>query len=167
MPTKTKSYHYHRPRLHGDLVLGISGLCAGLVFTFAALETRFLFFLFLVVTTLALYFSANSLRRYWIEIQTDDKGIKLLSRGSEKCLIKWSEVKSIKLRFFGSKSQREKGKGTLSLTMTDQNKAKIAFESGLVDFDELARLCFEQTQDSSVEMDAVSVGNFEAVGVRL
>lgn len=159
-----KSYFYHRPGLHGDLVLGIASIIAGLIFTVAASETVFLFTLFLLVTLLALFFTWNSLRRYWIEIRTDGEAVVLINRGKEAQKLRWSEVTKMKLRFFGSKSQREKGKGTLSLTLIDQEGRKIAFESGLINFEDLAKTCFDMTRDHAVDIDSVSAQNFQSVG---
>lgn len=166
MNATLKSYRYLRSGLHGDLALGIAGLVAGLVFTLAAQKTGFVFMLFVSITLLALYFTFNTVRRYWIEIQVDEQVITSLNRGTPRSTMRWAEVTQMKLRFFGSKSQREKGNGTLSLTLIGRDKKKISFESGLSDFEDLAIECFDQTREFQVKIDPVSLENFGAVGVK-
>lgn len=160
-----RSFRYNRASLHGDLALGLGGLIAGGIFTLAALETRFLLLLFASITVLAVYFTYNSLRRYWIEVEADEESITLFSRERKPVTISWADVATLKLRFFGSKSQREKGKGTLSLMIVDRNKRKITVESGLIDFEDLAKFSYAQSRAHDVEIDAVSLQNFQAVGV--
>lgn len=166
MNATLKSYRYLRSGLHGDLALGVAGLVAGSIFTLAAKETGFIFILFVSITLLALFFTLNTLRRYWIEIKVDEQSVSSFNRGKQQSTLQWSEIAQMKLRFFGSKSQREKGKGTLSLTLIGRNKKKVSFESGLTDFEGLATVCFDQTREFQVEIDPVSLENFGAVGVK-
>ena len=160
-------YRYKRGELHGDLALGIGGLVAGGIFTMAAWQTTFLLALFLAVTALALYFTYNTVRRYWIEVRTDEQSISLFSRDRKPVIMAWSDVQSMKLKFFGSRSQREKGKGTLTLTLVDRQNKKLSVESGLENFEDLAVFSYDQTRSYAIEIDPVSADNFKAVGVQV
>jgi hypothetical protein len=163
MTEVSEIFGYRRGDLHVDLALGLSSLLAGAIFCAAAWNTTFILGLFVVMTLLALYFSIRTLWRYQIQFQFDETGLWEMRSGSTRLSLQWNEIQALRLRYYGSKGQREKGKGTMNLRLQNSRGRKIDFDSGVVNFDKLAVAC-KNFGTITGTMDGTSAANFESLG---
>jgi len=108
-------------------------------------------------------FSAYGIRAYGrsrAEIVVTDLAIQI--RGLTEKTIQWEELETLKLAYFSTRSDGEKGWMQLKLK---GGGVRLRVESTVTGFWELVDICALEARHAGIALDAVSVRNMQALGL--
>lgn len=85
--------------------------------------------------------------------------------GPRKRFIQWSKLKHVRLAYYSTRRDRERGWFRLSLL--GHNDQKLALDSRLTDFHVIARRAALAAQTSNILPDPATLENFQALGIAI
>jgi hypothetical protein len=156
----TRIFHYPARALLADYARGAVGLnvCAGLIFLVnpapavaAALGAAALLFLVYFVRTVC---------RQLTHIELDETGIR--AKGPLGAPIRWEDLRSLRLDYYSTRSDREGG--WMQLRLRDAQHT-IRIDSEVDGFAELARAAAAQARRGGAELDAATRVNLGLLGI--
>ncbi len=113
------------------------------------------------VAALFLVYFARTVCRHLTQIELDETGIS--ARGPLAAAIRWAQLRSMRLDYFSTRSDREEG--WMQLRLRGPRRA-IRVDSDIEGFAELARAARAQALARGLELDAATLANFEALEKR-
>lgn len=167
---QTEVLIYSRQSLWGDYLRALCGLTLGLGILLYSTGEAWVVIVFGGLTGLFAYFAWRTLERHRLKVTLTSAGIDY--EGLVRRVLPWSDLRQIKLRFFGSRHQHKKiaggeaftGGGFLHLTLRSQG-VKLDFESSLYGFSYLAWCAVQAGRRQGLSIDPTSAGNFLAIGI--
>lgn len=156
----TERFHYDRSAARGDLIRGGFGL-AITVLPIALVPMHWvLLVLFGGAGALFAVFTWRTWQRMQTVVEADDTGVSL--RGPGGGSIRWSELETLKLAYFSTRRDRQKG--WMQLTLRGSGRT-FRFESTLDRFEELADRAAEAAHARGLELEPATENNLTALGV--
>lgn len=151
--------------IHGillDYLRAAVGLAVGLGLLLSAPGSPVMIALSGAVMALFLLFAIRTLQRQAMEVTVSDEEI--ATTGLRSARLPWDQLRRLKLRYYGGRRSRDKGKGFMELTLVG-GSAKLRFESSLPAFEEIARRSLTAARASGASLDPTTLGNLEALGI--
>ena len=103
------------------------------------------------------YFVRTACRQL-TQFQLDDAGLR--AKGPLGGVIRWDELRSLRLDYFSTRADREGG--WMQLRLRDAQRT-IRIDSGLEGFDEFVRQAVDEAARRGLPLDAATVANLEAL----
>jgi hypothetical protein len=97
--------------------------------------------------------------RHATVIETDERGI--AAHGPLPKAIPWESLTDLRLRFYSTRRDREQG--WMQLNLRGRGR-RLAVESSIDEFDEIARRAAAEAQRNGVELPEATVNNLMAIG---
>jgi hypothetical protein len=79
--------------------------------------------------------------------------------------IPWSDLRAVKLRFFGTRRQVKAGSGGFMQLTLNGRRHKMEFESSLEGFEDIAWHAARAMRQNSLTVDPTTAGNLLSLGV--
>ncbi|MGO1119506.1 hypothetical protein ACTL6U_12405 [Rhodovibrionaceae bacterium A322] len=160
------SYRYPPNQLVGDYIRSLCGVAFSggiLLFTAPAFWVQIIF---LIIFGIFFFFGLRTYIQHKTTVELSEEGVALSTPLTSKKLA-WSEMKSLRLRFFGSRRQRKQQQGGfLQLDLRGANQ-KLSFESSLDGFRDLAWCAAKAARENFADSDPTTASNLLAMGVSL
>lgn len=157
-------YRYRTGRLVGDYLRGGCGL-AGSIAAWVLLPTvPQVRILIGGLTLLFLLFTIRTVWRQAVRIDVSDRTFTLISPRSilfKQEPVAWHDLVSVKLRYYSTRRNRKNGWFTMHLAGPT---ARIAFDSDLDGFEDMARRAALAARDNGIATDDTTRANFSALG---
>ena len=162
-PANTIFYRYPPKRLMGDYLRAGVGTIFGLAVLVTA-DTSW--GVVLVFGSLTLIFGAFGLRtvsQHRLRVAINELGI--YTKGLSTRELPWDALKSMRLRYFGTRRQRKhSGGGFLELKLMG-NGNSMTFESSLEGFRDIAWHAAKAARENGVSLDPGTAGNLLQIGI--
>lgn len=154
---------YPRTGILLDYLRAAVGLGVGLVLLLSAPGSPVMIALSGAVMALFLLFAIRTLQRQAMEVTVSDEAI--ATTGLRSARLPWDQLRRLKLRYYGGRRSRDKGKGFMELTLVGGRGPKLRFESSLPAFEDIARRGLAAARASGASLDPATLGNLESLGV--
>lgn len=107
-------------------------------------------------------FGLRTVQRHGARVAVTDAGVAEASLLSRE--IPWSELRAVKLRYYGTRRENKTEGGFMQLTLRG-NGTTLKFESNLEGFDYLVWRTAKEARAHGVRLDPGSAGNMLALGI--
>ncbi len=157
-----KVYRYSGRSLAGDYLRAAIGLAVGLGVSISAPEGPVILVVFGSVTALFAYFAYRTLQRHITRVAVTDEEIRHTGFGTR--VMAWSDLRRIKLRYFGTKCQQRSSSGFMQINMKD-GRTSLTYDWSLDGFDYIAWRAAKALRENGLSMDPASAGNLLTMGL--
>lgn len=159
-----KTLRYPPRVLLGDYLRSAAGLFVGLGVLLSVPPGPVVLTLFGAVALLFAVFGLRTLHRQFLRVAVTEAEI--ACRGARVQVLTWSELESVRLRYFGSRRNkwRPAGSGFMQLTLKGAGTS-MTFESSIEGFDWLAGRAAQALRAQGRELDTTSASNLIELGV--
>jgi len=159
-----ETFHYKRPSLAWDFFLGAGGLLVSALVIYVTDRATWALAVFGTLMVLFCWFLFRTGEKLVGELILVEHGV--IRRGVGEQRIAWSELREMKLRFFGSRREtRSRKGGVLQLSLKDHRGVKITVDSALADFDRFAAACAEKAIGRGLQLDSITLNCLMDIGV--
>ncbi len=159
-------FRYPVRSLTGDYLRAGVGLAVGLGVLASAPASVTVVVIFGSLTVLVLGFAYRTLRRQLIQVAVTDDGIRGSGPGHRELL--WVKLDSVKLRYFGTRRQRQReaggGGGFMELTLGGAGTS-LKLESSIDGFEYIAWRAAKAARENGIGLDPASAGNLLELGI--
>ncbi len=156
-----RTYRYSGRSVAGDYLRAAIGLAVGLGVSVSAPEGPVILVVFGSITALFAYFAYRTVQRHMTRVAVTDKEIRDTGFGTR--VMAWSNLRRIKLRYFGTKRQQRSSSGFMQLSMRD-GRTSLTYDWSLDGFDYIAWRAARALRENGVSMDPASAGNLLTMG---
>lgn len=154
------THAYPTPAIAGDYLRAASGLClVGLPLAVAEPVPAVTTLLVASAALFALY-GAGTVRRHMARIELSEDGI--CSRGLTATLIRWSDLRHLKLSHYSTR--RDRSGGWLQLLLVGGGQ-RLRIDSQVEDFIVLAARATQAARENQIPLDPATIANLEALGL--
>ena len=157
---------YPLSALAWDYVRGISGIVICFVILVTNEWQNQLVWLFVGLTVLFAIYTMTTVTKNMARFRVSEEGIEC--GGFRKRSIRWGELSEMALRYYPTSRSRKKGWMTLILKSKAAGEAgetKVAIESTLPGFSEIATRAAHAAKENKLMVDRVTADNLAAIGV--
>jgi hypothetical protein len=157
-------HRYQSGRLIGDYLRGGGGLAGSITAWLLLPSVPQVHVLIGGLTLLFLLFTIRTVWRQAARIEITDQRFALTSPRSvlfKQEPVAWRDLVSVKLRYYSTRRNRKNGWFTMHLAGPT---ARIAFDSDLDGFEDIARRAALAVRDSGIEIDDTTRANLAALG---
>jgi hypothetical protein len=157
-------HRYQGGRLVGDYLRGGAGLAGSIGAWLLLPSVPQVHILMGGLTLLFLLFTIRTVWRQAVRIEVSDQAFSLtspLSAFFKQEPVAWRDLVSVKLRYYSTRRNRKNGWFTMHLAGPT---ARIAFDSDLDGFEDLARRAALAARDNDIEIDDTTRANLSALG---
>lgn len=157
-------HRYQSNRLIGDYLRGGCGLAGSVAAWLLLPSVPQVHVLMAGLTLLFLLFTIRTVWRQVVRIEVSDQTFTLTSPRSgflKQGPVAWRDLVSVKLRYYSTRRNRKNGWFTMHLAGPT---ARIAFDSDLDGFEDMARRAALAVRDNDIEIDDTTRANFSALG---
>lgn len=159
-------FRYPVRSLTGDYLRAGIGLAVGLSVLASAPASVTVVVIFGSLTVLFLGFAYRTVRRNLMRVAVTAEAIRGSGRGARE--VPWDQLNLLKLRYFGTRRQRQRedgaGSGFMQLTLAGAG-ASLTLESSIEGFEYIAWRAAKAARDNGVGLDPASAGNLLELGV--
>ncbi len=157
-------FRYPVRSLVGDYLRAGVGLAVGLSVLANAPDSVTVVIIFGSLTALFLGFAYRTLRRNLMRVAVTTETIRGSGLGVRE--LPWDKLDLVKLRYFGTRRQRQReaGGGFMQLTLEGAG-ASLTLESSIEGFEYIAWRAAKAARDNGVGLDPTSAGNLLELGV--
>jgi hypothetical protein len=157
-------FRYPVRSLVGDYLRAGVGLAVGLGVLASAPASVTVIVIFGGLTALFLGFAYRTVRRHLLRIALTAEAIHGSGLGARE--LPWSKLDLVKLRYFGTRRQRnrEAGGGFMQLTLEGAG-ASLTLESSIEGFEYIAWHAAKAARENGVGLDPTSAGNLLELGI--
>jgi hypothetical protein len=156
----TASYHYPAQALLGDYARAGFGLAITLAPLLFMDVASVMVWVFGGLSLLFLTFAGRTALRHSTRIELDAEGV--AARGPLGARLRWDEVDRVKLRYFSTRKDREKG--WMQLVVGGRGRT-LRIDSTLDGFRDVVERTAISTRERGVVFDPPTLANFKALGV--
>lgn len=156
----TEQYRYDQSAMRGDLIRGGFGLAITVLPVVLVQMHWVLVLLFGGAGVLFAVFTWRIWQRMQTVVETDDIG--LILKGPGGGLLRWADMEQLKLAYFSTRRDRQKG--WMQLTLRGQGRT-FRFESTLDGFEALTDRAAEAAHDKGLVLEPATENNLTALGV--
>jgi hypothetical protein len=161
------SYRYPRRVILADCLRALLGLVCTVVPLVAAGGQPLATVIFGALAALFAVFAARTAIRQATRIVVSEHGIERLAIstfGLGRVTVPWERIADVKVRYFSTRRDRERGWMQLAVR---GGTGRIAVDSTIDGFDEIARRAALAARANGVELSATTLDNLAALGLRL
>ncbi len=157
-------FRYPVGSLIGDYLRAGIGVAVGLSVLVSAWGSVIVVVIFGSLTALFEGFAYRTLRRHLLRIAVTPETICGTGLGTQE--LPWDKLDMLKLRYFGTRRQRnrEDGGGFMQLTLKGAGTS-LTLESSIEGFEYIAWRAAKAARDSSLGLDPISAGNLLELGI--
>ena len=157
-------FRYPIRSLVGDYLRAGVGLIVGLGVLASAPTSITIFIIFGGLTALFLGFAYRTVRRHLLRVAVTAEAIHGSGPGGQE--VPWGKLDLLKLRYFGTRRQRnrEAGGGFMQLTLEGAG-ASLTLESSIEGFEYIAWRAAKAARENGVGLDPTSAGNLLELGI--
>ena len=155
----TPTFHYSWRALSPDYAGSAIGLAASLGPLSCVHPAASVAWVLAAAAALFLVYFGRTVCRQLTHIELDEAGIR--ARGPWGADIRWENLRSMRLDYYSTRSDREEG--WMQLRLRDAGQT-IRLDSDLGGFAELVRAVAEHAARRGLALDASSIGNLRALG---
>lgn len=156
-------YRYSRRALTGDYLRSAGGVGLGGFALTAADPGLWLLAIFGGLTAIFGFFGLKTAERQLLQVALTPEGI--FTRSLLRKEIPWSELRALKLRFYGTRRQVKSGSGGFMQMTLDGRRDRMRFESSVDGFSDIAWHAARAMRQNSLTVDPTTAGNLLALGV--
>jgi hypothetical protein len=157
-------YRYQVERLIGDYLRGVCGLAGSIIAWIFLPSVVQVHILIGGLTLLFLLFTIRTAWRQAVRIEASDETLVLTSPRSiffKQEPVAWRDLVSVKLRYYSTRRNRKNGWFTMHLAGPT---ARIAFDSDLDGFEDMARRTTLAVRANGIAIDDTTRANLTALG---
>lgn len=155
---------YPAKALLGDYLRAGVGLAVGLGVLASVPPSPFIVVVFGGLSALFLVFGLRTMRRQVTQIAVDDRGIQSAGFGTRA--VPWDALEQLKLRYYGTRRQRNRGEGEGFMQLTLRGAGtSVVLESSVDGFAYIAWCAAKAARENGVSLDPTSAGNLLDIGV--
>jgi hypothetical protein len=161
------AYRYPRRVIVGDYLRAGAGLACTLVPLLAAGGQPVATVIFGGLAALFAVFAARTMIRQTTRIVLTDAGLERLAIstfGLGRVTVRWERIADVKLRYFSTRRDRERGWMQLAVQSRD---GRITVDSTLEGFDAIARRAAEAAAANGVALSGATIDNLAALGLSM
>ncbi len=159
MPT----FRYPPASLTGDYVRSIAGFGVGVGVLATAPLGWAVGLVFGGMAGVFGVFGLRTLERHAARVSISGEGV--AETGLRARRVPWSELETVKLRYYGTRRQEKSGDGGFMQLKLRGGGAALTFESNLEGFDYLVWRAAKAAREHGVSVDPGSAGNMLALGI--
>ncbi len=156
-------YRYPRRALAGDYLRSAGGVALGAFALMASEPGVWILLIFGMLTLVFGYFGLKTLERQVLRVAVTPEGIFTKSLLNKE--IPWRDLRAIKLRFFGTRRQVKRGSGGFMQLTLNGSRHRMAFESSIEGFSDIAWHAARALRHNNVKVDAATAGNLLTLGI--
>ena len=157
-----KVYRYPVRALSGDYIRAATGLAVGCGVLLSVPASPAIIGVFGGLAGLFSFFGYRTIERHVTKMAVTDREI--CSSGFGTRLLAWSDLKTIKLRYYGTKRQDRATGGFMQLTLKGGGTS-LTCDSSMEGFAQVAWLATKAARENGVAFDQASLGNLLALGI--
>ena len=155
---------YPTKALLGDYLRAGVGLAVGLGVLVSVPLSPVIVVVFGGLSALFLVFGLRTVRRQITAIAVDDRGIHSAGFGTR--VVPWNALEQLKLRYYGTRRQRNRGEGEGFMQLTLRGGGtSVTLESSVDGFAYIAWYAAKAAREHGVSLDPTSAGNLLDIGV--
>lgn len=159
-----KVFRYPMQSLTGDYLRAAIGLAVGLAVLLTAPPSIAVSLIFGSISVLFLVFGLRTYHRQTLRIAVTEDEIRWAGIGTRA--LSWDALELLKLRYYGTRRQRNKeaGGGFMQLTLKGGN-ASLNLESSIHGFEYIAWRAVKAARENGVGLDPTSANNLLELGI--
>ncbi len=151
---------YPRRELAADYLRGAAGLACSLGIFLVVDPHPAVAGVALVLAFVFALFTGRTALRQLTRFETGDQGI--AARGPASTAIAWDELSDLRLRYYSTRRDREKGWMQLSLR---GRRRRLRLESSLTGFEDVVERAARAAEANGLSLSDTTVSNLEALGI--
>ena len=157
-------YRYPTKSLLGDYLRSAVGLAVGIGVLVTVPPNAVIVIVFGGLTLLFLAFGARTVQRQVIQIAVTNEEIATAGFGA--AVLPWPALETLKLRYYGTRRQRNRseGGGFMQLTLKGSGKS-MTLDSSIDGFKYIAWRAAKAARENGVSLDPTSAGNLLDLGI--
>ncbi len=157
-------FRYPVKSLLGDYLRAAVGLGVGLGVLIFVPPSTVLLAVFGSLSALFGVFGLRTLKRHLTVVAVSDGEIR--ASGLGRLVLPWNDLRTLKLRYFGSRRQRSRGEGEGFMQLTLRGTGgSLTLESSVEGFEYIAWRAAKAARDNGVSLDPSSAGNLLDIGI--
>ena len=150
--------------LVGDYVRAGVGLAVGLGVLATVPASPAILIVFGGLSALFGVFGLRTVKRHVTEFAVGDAGIR--AQGMGTAILPWPELETMKLRYYGTRRQRNRGEGGGFMQLTLRGGgASLTLESSVEGFEYIAWRAAKAAREKGLSLDPTSAGNLLDIGI--
>lgn len=159
MELQPSRHRYARQGLYGDYARTAAGLALTLGPLAITGATGIGAYVLVALAAVFALFGLRTLARQRAEVVLDAEGVS--TAGMRRASVRWQELRSVKLAYFSTRRDRQRG--WMQLTLRGDTGA-VRVDSGLEGFEALVARAAQALNDSRLRVSDTSAANFAAYG---
>ncbi len=156
-----KVYRYPVRALSGDYLRAATGLAVGCGVLLSVPASPAIIGVFGGLAGLFSFFGYRTVERHVTKMAVTDQEIRRSGFGTRN--MAWSDLKTVKLRYYGTKRQDRASGGFMQLTLKGGGTS-LSCDSSMDGFAHVAWHATKAARENGITLDSSSIGNFLALG---
>lgn len=156
----TQAYRYPPGAIAADYARSLAGFSVSVGPLWLAHPSSGVVWVLSAIAALFLVYFLRTVARNTFQIELDETGVR--ARGLRGAEIRWEQLRSVRLRYYSTRSDRSGGGGWMQLDLRAASRS-ISVDSRLTGFAEIVRASVREATRRGCTLDEATLANLEAL----